>query len=312
MNTLELSQRLGRNLRVEDSTDLPAAAALDVLSAINAGVSCFYKYLASAYRQTTLSVVLRAPEMITGVTFAARYSRNLSGDTFEDRQRGCTVRFNTGADNEITGRNTVLDDWLEDTLTVDATVYHDAVGLEYVIKRIIGDVRIYLGNGRRAVRVLMRDERLRRGYWNVSPYGPGEAGIWDIYGFTNASTIGCPRYYYIDPVGASQGGDPQFYLRVLPLPDIDYTVRFEAELGPRKITFGELKQAVRVPVAEDYAEDMLVPLCEAQLTRSRFWADADSKKDVLAKAEEVKTRELAMVAPEVGMRWNQVGTPAGF
>lgn len=272
MNTVQLAQRLARNLAVEDSSNLTSDAALDILNAINAGIASFYREMPAHYKQTTLSQTLRAPDLLVALAFTAKYSNTVAADTFSTAQRGCTLRVTGVRDNEITGPDTVLDDYLGDTLSTTGTVYHDAIALEYVIDRLISEPRIYYDVNQRTPRRLIRNENLRRGWRGT--FGVGgtwPTGLPDSYGTCGLGSIGLPRYYYLDYVGGSQGGDPFAYLRVAPMPPADYIVRFEAELGPRPITFAELSAAVRVPVPEQHVADVLIPLCEAELLRSPLW-----------------------------------------
>lgn len=314
MNTVQLAQRLASKLVVADSANLEAEPALDVLSAMNAGVVALCRLLPTIYKRTTLSHTLRAPTTISDLTFTAKYAHTVTGDPFTAAMFGCTLRFDNGAaDTEITGSDSVLDDFLLDTLLQPAKVYYDAVPLQDVILRIIGHLRLY-GANRQVPTPLYRVERLRAGRGLFGWAGEGIEYTEAEYPYDSSlvAQLGRPRYYYIDPVGASQGGEPEFLLRVFPLPEVDYTIRMEAALGPRRMTFADLSVAAKVRVAEDLVEDVLIPLCEEALCSSAFWRDPSQRNAVLAAAEKARLEKIPHVAKDIAPSRNKVRTPVGY
>jgi hypothetical protein len=311
MNSLQLSQRLARNLAVEDPFNLEAEPALDILSAMNAGLGTFYREMPGIYKRTTLSYTLRAPRALS-VAFTAKYSNTVADGTFGSHDRGCTIRFGSGAaDSIVIASNAVMDDYLFDQLTTPSTIYSDVVPLQDVIERVIGAVRLY-DAFKSEPTVLVRDERLRGGRsrrW-ITAADPDEI----IYPFDAAylSDIGRPRYYYLDPVGESQGGEPEFLLRLAPLPDIDYTVRMEAELSTERIVFSDLKTARSMYVADAYLDDILVPLCEAELVTSKFWRDPGQLNAVMQRAQVALATKMPNIPRDVAPTSNGMGRPWGF
>lgn len=310
MNSLQLSQRLARNLNVEDPFDLQADAALDVLSAINAGLASFYREMPGIYKRTTLSHTLRAPRALT-INFTGQYSNLVANDTFGLHDQGCTVRFGGGSsDNEVTGLNSLLDDYLGTVLSAPATLYSDAIPIQDVIERVIGHLRLY-DNTQNSPTVLLRDERLRGGRSRRAGWGGWE----DVYypyegGFFG--TIGRPRFYYLDPMGVSQGAEPEFLLRVAPLPDMDYTVRMEAELSTQRIVFADLSTARPINVSDAYLDDILIPLCEAELITSPFWRDKAQGPAIKDRQANVLATKMTKVPRDVAPVSNCVGRPVGF
>lgn len=311
MNSVQLSQRLGRNLNVPDPFNLPAPAALDVLSAINGGLNEFYRSMPPAYKRTTLSHTIRAPRTVS-MTFQAQYSRLVGEDTFVLRDQGCTVRFAEGsADNVVTGPNSLLDNYLGTTLAVSGTLYSDAVPIQDVIEQIVGNVRLY-DSTQNAPTILTVDERLRGG--GISRRSSvGNAGEF-YYPADSISlgSIGRPRYYYLDPMGVSQGAEPEFLLRVAPFPDIDYTIRLEAELSTQRLVFDDLATARVINVGAAYLDDILIPLCEAQLVTSPYWRDKSDKDRIVSKAQRIKAGEMPKIPSNLSPQYNRVGTPAGW
>ncbi len=310
MNSVQLAQRLGRNLAVNDPFNLPADAALDVLAAINGGLQTFYRNMPGQYKRTTLSYTLHAPAAKT-IVFQQKYS-NLTDSTFDSTNFGCTLRFTDGSrETEIIGPNAILDDYLGDTLSVDGTIYSDVVPIQDVIERVIGAVRVY-DNTTAEPTALVRDERLRGGrarrwsYW----------GEWDeiYYPFDSGwlTGIGRPRYYYLDPAAASQGPQPSFLLRVAPMPDIDYTVRMEAELSTQRILMADLTVARSILVSETYIDDIFIPLCEAELVTSPFWRDPNQLAAVKGRQQDILMTKMPKIPRDTAPSSNAVGRPRGF
>lgn len=318
MNSIQLFQRLARNLNVPDVFNLPADAALDVLAAGNGGLATFYREMPGIYRRTTLSYAIRTPRTLN-VTFTAKYSRLVAADTFAVRENGCTVRFtNGGADHVVTGQNSVLDDYIgaDAGQAIGATLYSDAVPVQDVIERIIGHVRLYdTTNG--LPTMVLRDERLRGGgATRTGGMGAGDGQFYPYEGEWACGVIDRPRYYYLEPMGASQGAEPEFLLRVAPLPDADYTIRMEAELSTQRLTMADITTARTINVSEAYLDDILVPLCEAELVTSRFWQSdggrADSKAAALNRAAGVMANKMPKIPMDIAPAGNRVGTPRGF
>jgi hypothetical protein len=238
MNSLQLAQRLSRNLSVDDPANPSADALLDVLAAANAGIAAFYRELPAIYRRTTVSATLKQPQALN-VVFQAKYSNKVGADTFSAGMFGCTVRLGQGpTDNIVTGPDSVLDDWIYDTLAMAAVVYFDAVPFTAPILRIIDDVRLYPSNGAR-YRVLRRYEGPHRRHHPWSYY-TGYVGEPFVEGGANSSAIGAPNWYRIEPVGQVRGGTPPFLMQVSPMPSADFTIRFEAELGAQHLTFEQI------------------------------------------------------------------------
>jgi hypothetical protein len=309
MNSIQLAQRLGRNLVVPDPFNLDAEPALDVVSAINAGLNSYFRELPGIYKRAPLSHTLRGPRSVS-ITYLSQYGHEVGESSFEPSMIGCTLRLGNGAaDTQITGSNTVLDDYLGESLgPIPATVYSDAIPIQDVIERIIGNVRLY-DNSQSQPTVLVRDERLRGGR-----AGRLRQGSWgeDFTADCGLYAIGRPRYYYLDPAGLSQGAEPEFLLRVAPWPDKDYTVRMEAELQTQRILFTDLITARAILVPDAHVDDILIPLCEAELITSPYWRDKSTVNAVLERQKNVLATKLTKIPSDIAPSSNFVGTPPGF
>jgi hypothetical protein len=288
MNTVFLSNLLARNLTVGEA--LTDDAALELLNAINGGLSEYYQLAPDIYRRLPFRATLRAPESVS-LVFSEKYSNVLSSPTLEDRQIGCSVRISGyGIDNRVASNTTLLDDWLDDDLTKDATIYTDAVAVNASIERITSRVLV-------------------RGLENSSPV--------ELVPLGNGSKVtpasaGCPRAYWMEPIGLNQGGESSCLLRVHPFPDADYILSFEAILsGAKRVTFADLITAADIAVSQNYAESILVPLCEAILTGSPLWRDRNTKTAALNRAADAREK-LSILPATFNPPANRVGTPVGY
>ncbi len=313
MNSVQLAQRLARNLTVEDTSDIPVEPALDVLSAINAGINAFYREMPGIYKRTELSHTMRGPQTVS-ITYAAKYSHIVGDNTFNAQMQGCSVRFGGAmADTQVTGPNSVLDDYLGDNLgPLSATVYSDVVPIQDVIERIIGHIRVY-DTTQAQPTLMMRDERLRSGrplWWNW-PWDQWNEGWFPPDGCLFGS-VGRPRYYYLEPTGQSQGGEPEFFLRVAPWPDADYTIRMEAELQTQRITMSDLSAARSIFIPDAYVDDIFIPMCEAELITSPYWRDANQVKNVLLRKDTILATKIPKIPHDIAPPGNLMGTPRGF
>lgn len=288
MNTVFLSNLLARNLDVGEA--LTDDAVLEILNAINGGLSEYYQLAPDIYRRLTFRATLRAPEAVS-LVFAEKYSNLLSSPTLEDRHIGCSVRIaGYGIDNRVASNTTLLDDWLDDDLTKDATIYTDAVAVAATIERITSRVEV-------------------RGLENSSPVELSTLG--NGTGLVPSSP-GCPRAYWMESLGLNQGGQSACLLRVYPFPDADYILSFEAILsGAKRVTFADLITAADIAVAQNYAESILVPLCEALLTASPLWRDRNTKSAALNRAQ-LAREKLSILPATFNAPSNRVGTPVGY
>lgn len=313
MNSIQLMQRLSRNLAIEDPANPPADALLDILQAMNGGLASYYREMPGIYKRTTVSVLIRAPRNVS-VTFTNQYAHTVQGTPFTDDMKGCTLRFDSGqADEVIVGNNAVLDDWRDSNLgPLSAKVYSDTIAIQDVIERVVGQVRCF-DNSQSQPTMLIRDERLRGGramWWN---------GPWDQFGDVwypmdgwIFGSVGRPRYYYLEPAGVSQGAEPEMLLRLVPFPDIDYTIRFEAELHTQRIRFADLITARTIYVGDAYVDDILIPLCEAELITSPLWRDRNTIKLVTDRQQKVLQTKMPKIPHDVGPASNLIGTPRGY
>lgn len=290
MTSIQLAHRCARLLTERDLTRLPANVLLEILDAINAGLQIVYSLLPENMRETTVSETLRAPETVA-IEFTERYKNVTLNYPFTNAMRGCTTRIcDDAADNEVVATNAVLDQYLGQSLTGNATVYHDCVPLYAVIDKIKSAVRLY--DGASCIAELARNQRLRS--------------------IASARQIGTPRQYILESVGSSQNSDPAALLRVHPMPERDLRIRFECTLATVRVTFAQVsRDAVNLPVPDQLCESALVPITQAQLTDCKLWADPATKTSIEEKAQ-AAVAMLRRQPHDIGPGGNTVSTEEGF
>jgi hypothetical protein len=255
MKTLELAQRLVRNLKVKDIAKLTADQSLVLLDAINGGIQQFYTCAPDAYRTTTLSGMLTGPMT---VSLGMNIGDNLfTGYEVGTDKKGCTIRIEGDeVDNQVTSGNSLLNDFQGYTGTKSATLFGDCIGFDGYLMRM-----------------------------SSHPVLNGTIQL-KAKSFLTRKEIGQPKYYAIEAVGQSQGANPDFYIRVDPLPDKVYTLSFTGELTPKRFTMDDLTANATLPVKDCHIETMLVPLCAGQLAESDLWALEATRKLAMDKATE--------------------------
>jgi hypothetical protein len=296
MNISQLAQRIARHLDVPDPFNLPSAAALDVVNAINSGLQLFFTEAPSAYKRTTFSETLRAP-IARNLTFKGQYSTELEGEPFDIAWYGCGIRANGMADdNEIAGISEVLDQWQLPNLSVQAQILFDCHTIPVSIERITSDVRAYQPGLGGESRTLKRQQQLGTRDWRK------------IY---TPQPDGCPSYYKIEPTAIVRGGDIVCLMRVFPAPSVDTIIRFEAEVSASSFTVADLLLGSALPIAPAWVP-LVIPLCEDAMTYSPLWKDQRTKGDIRENAINTIASRIKRLPNDLAVPDNTVLTPRGF
>ena len=268
---------------------MDASAKGDVIRAINSGIQKLSRWMPMESKASAVSGTLRAATT-AAFAFAARFTSTLTAHVFTSAQKGCTVILGGDpAPNQIVGPNAVLDDYHGTALTGTATIYGDAVQVFEVIKRALTPP-VISHNGDQVRELLKRQENSR----------------------LLQSAIGRPELFWLETVGGAQGGDPYYFLKVWPLPDLDYKIRFDVELAPPRVTFAQITQsAADITLPEDIIESCLIPIALGELVLSPEWANPATVQTVLAKAGEALAN-LRLQPHGFASPFNIVGTPANW
>lgn len=286
MTTFQIAHTLARHTSAGELPKANASLRLEVLQAINAALQKVYRRMPAAHKITTLSLTLKAQQTVA-VELPNRYTNFLTAPAFTAAMRGCTVFVTDDPQpNEIVAPNALLDEFTGNALSGNAVVHSDAIPIFDVIERLAGDPHIYRAG--QVATILYRAEM----DFDKLP-----------------KVTGRPARYRLEPCGTGQGADPEFILRVWPMPDAEYKVRLQAELATARITFEQVTQtAVDLPLNERLCESVLLPVAIGELTASPDWRGNDSL------ARERADRALAEMAMpgNVDAGFNEIGTAGGY
>lgn len=290
MTIIEAISRLARHHPRRDFAALTAPEVADAVQALNGGMQELYQLLPPTFRQQVVSVLVPAPRAVS--LQATNGTAALGAAVFATDEVGRSVV--TSGDtirHRVAGTDALADAWLGASGTHAATVYGDAVaGAGYPFERIVDAPSLVRDSG--GHRVLVPVDPLRH-----ERYLDGLLG-----------GVGEPRAYWLQPMGNAQGAEPIMVLRLCPLPDRAYRLRYTASFGPRLLRYADVDAGGPLPVPDNYAPALLA-LATTHLATMPGWAVPPSAASA--------ARSLAMdfihgarvpLSPAV----NAVGTPAGF
>ncbi|MEI7532853.1 MAG: hypothetical protein WCK57_00655 [Verrucomicrobiae bacterium] len=283
MTTAELFSRLLSRATVRDPGRVPFDDAVEILAAMNAGISEYYQIAPARFSRTTISTVLPAPATLS--VAAVNGSAALGSNAFSAGQRGATVIVGDDAgQNEVVGPASLLDAYMGTSGTVNATVYGDAVViLDSSFKRVVSHPRLSDGT-----ELYVDDSLVNRN-------------------FKTSRGIGTPRRYCMEMSGAAGGGKDVAILRVDPMPGKAFIVRMEAELNPLHVVYGDLASPVNVPVPA-HMEHALISLIRWHLKGNVFFPD---QRDTDEKAQAARI-SIEGQSPDAGKSHGKVFTPRGW
>lgn len=287
MQTTELADRLCRRLDVSNLGNAPADVHRDILDAINAALQEFYRKAPEHMRRIQISRTLRA-EVSQNATVQTGSNAITGG--FSDDDAGRTILIGDDDAYNILTTGTTLLDAYRGTLqgSVQCRIYGDAIAFPgFEIERIADT--LVLDNGQSMTRE--REARFS---------GKGE---------TFRRTTGQPTRYLVDLIGTTA---PFPVVRVDPLPDRDYSVRFRAIFATARIGQRAILTPQALPVPAQFGETILLPLAHEYLVASPYWNGnpelATRTVDAAARARQA----LQMIPSTVDQGRNRIGTPAFF
>lgn len=289
MTIVEAVSRLARHHARRDYSALTVAELADAVQGLNFAMQQLYQQLPVGYRHKTVSMLVPGPRETNIVAFHG--ATTLQAVAFDEDEFGRTVV--TSGDSirhRVGGTAELADAWLGATGTHPVTIYGDAVaGSEYPLERLVSAPVILSANG---------EER------TLAHYPPNEHGCGDIA----LGSVGEPRVYWLQMVGNSQGLEPVMLIRVLPLPDRPYRMRYVASFGPRRIRVADVETGAPLPVPENFA-DALLALALVHLASLPGWTVdvARAREGAAAALQFIQLSRIPLHAAP-----NRVGTPRGY
>lgn len=291
MTTVEMAQRLLRDIGEKDLSLLAMDVRGTLVDAMNSGIQRYYAKSSSFMRSVPASALLRAPKTVT-IT-VTKGENTFSGYSVSEDDMYNTILIDGDATpNQIVGEGHILDYYMGETGTVSATIYSDCIPIYEPIRRVASDP-VLLGNSSRR---LIRDQDMDHDECNR----------------INERKTGRPRYYRMDYNARSETGEPPMLIRVDTFPDTDYKLRFDVEMDPLRILLKHLIKPVDVPVRDSHLDAYLIPMIREELASSPMWKNKDATELVLLKGreaeEELEVESFKNAAPQS----NEVTTPYGY
>lgn len=290
MTTIEAVSRLARHHTRKNFSALSVPEVVDAMQALNVAAQELYQRLPPAFRQRTVRLLVPAPRGVSLV--AASGGANLGVAVFNPDEVGrSVVSSGDSVRHRVAGPATLADAWLGAAGAHQATVFGDAIaGDGYPFERLVSGPALLLGDGR---------ERI------LAPMDPIEQ---ERHEPSLLGGIGEPRAYRLEPQGNSQGAEPIILLRLFPLPDRAYRIRYVASFAPPRIHLPDLEAASPLPVPDHYA-DALIGLAVPHLAGLPGWtvnpASARALRDAALNFIDRNRLPLGSAA-------NRVGTPRGY
>jgi hypothetical protein len=297
MTTIELAKRVSRHLRTRDVGNLTAGDRLELAGEITAGLTEFFESAPDVWQRSTFS--FRLPASRTVNLTLTDGSNVVAGVPFtnEDRGRSVTIAGNMNEWNEVIDTDKLLDDFSGTDGIYEATIWPDAIAIQdKVIKRMVSDPRLNEESW-----TLVRDERIKHsGDWR---------GFWNDAGFRR---YGTPVRYAIEEGGQSQNSDLFWLIRLDPIPTAKSVLRFEALYYPNPVGFSDILNPVQLPVTDNHANLILIPLIEERLMASAMWVGDERVDQQISNRAAQARAELGRMVPDFGRQRNRVGTKRGY
>ena len=294
MTTLQLAQRLTRNLTHGDVRTLPADEAQRVLDAINTGLAEYVELLPEIRRAEPHLATLNGP--FSKTLTCTNGSPTVVFDSFAEQKAhlGNTVQVGTdsGRYQRLVAENTLLATHNGPTGATSLTLYSDSVLFGPYDDSVSGELILMEGNSRH----------------RMMPGRPREWHGWQ----PQALELGLPRYWWMEALsGMTVLDSPLFVLRVWPVPATAYDVTYNLRLFPTAVSMIDLLTPRQLPVLA-VEEAHLVNICMLGMLTSKLWHEDVSKADVRTDYE----RAIAAMKPKLERSGsnepNQVGTPHGW
>ncbi len=237
---------------------------------------------------------LRAPVSVT--LDLEQYSAEVTITGWEPWMAGCSIRIGgETADNAIRAEEELVQPYLGPTASgVAATVYHDCISLAPGETEIFGPVEIPQTRRLSAAGSLAEFE-----CYDVAQVGGNEYGHLWVKLHSSARQPAQPWAYFVDAEEGATG--PVTRLRVLPIPDQLYPLRYSVRLAPPAIEEADIlpdeDPGVEFPLPEGWDESVLLPLAIRRFTTHAAFAAAGP-------AVVTEINRQAMVAMGILRKWS--------
>lgn len=295
MTTLQLAQRLTRNLTHTDVRTLPADELQRIIDAMNTGLGEYVELLPDLRRAEpkTLRLAMALNKTVTATqdSAAVAFTPAFAGQV---DYLGCSVVLasDTARFNRLAAPDTLQSAQYGATGSTTMTLYQDALQFDQQDDSIIGPVSLADGNAR----VELTFGRPLR--WSgLEP---------------TIVEMGRPLYWWTEPFNGMRGlNEPLFLIRVWPVPVAAYDLNFRVRLFPAAVSFADIDtpRQMPVPAAE---ESHLVNLCMPGMFSSPLWNADVKKNDCMADYARAKGAMEVKLARRGNNQSGKFGTRRGY
>lgn len=304
MTTRQFFQRLLQPLAPSSLENLSANEAMDMVGALNAALSDFYRFAPDRYRKIERHYGILAPrefeaDFVKGEVSISNVTTAGQTLTLAEPPGSTVIIDGQGGTNEIgDSGNDLMHAFAGETGRYRLKLFSDVIPLGAFFVE-----RMYLHPIMKSGRILEHDGALQQ----LGPHSEqfGRQGI-------RTKQVGTPRRYGIRHTGSFGGSVQPAALLVLdPMPSAEDSLRLG--LVHQAMTFGMSAWAeeLTIPLPESICWDILLPLAWGQLTLSALWRDSQNKKDYTERASDA--RFAARSLPEyVGVPNHGLGRPHGW
>lgn len=300
MTTVQLAQRLMRNLSVSDWSRLPMDAKEEVREAMNSGLDEFVRLLPSARTVRDATFVIEEPKTIsatvtdasTALVIGTSYPIGAYASALDLPGRGIVLAGDSKL-NRLLSSTVLVQHFLGTAGVVAGTIYGDGIPLGARAEQLAGTP-----------------------YFTPAPSSQRHhlTHVEDRSSWSGLDTVqtGQPAHWWVDSFG---GGDAQattWLLRLHPLPSARGILTVPMKQFPASVTLTDLHITARSLPVQELEEGHLANLCAANLLTCTLWREDVNKADVRTKADTSRSAMAARSNPNPSGQRHSVGTPQGY
>ncbi len=293
MTIAQLVHRIGRRAKKGgDFTKLSLTEQMDVLEAANSALQQVYNILPIYFKEMTVGLTLPKAVSLSGVV-VTNGSNSVGGVIFGADAIGRTIILDGDSNiNQVLDATTLMSTYNGPSGTVSGTLYGDAIySSRLPFDRIIGNPDFADSTS-----------------WPMLP----RSMMRNDFPFLGMiPSVGRPQFWWVQPLGNSQGMKPLLVLRFWPMPDQVYPIRVRMGFWPLRLTLADLDLAVTIPVPDQFLDAALVPIGLRSFMTSPTWEMRGDEKFVLDAAARGDAF-LANQPGQVGSPSNRCFTPVGY
>lgn len=312
MTLLEYAQLVLPATRIRDIDESASVAEVQELCLVlSQAISEYFALVPAIHRRTTVTYSLSGIEEVEIELVKGEYFT--VDEHFLPSWRGRSIEILVGGGesswDEIVATDRLLGTWVGESGIYQARVHPDCVAItDMLIQRICTHPQVVTAEGN---------------YIDLLPLHGSETLPYDVSAMDIATAARVsrsrdfaqhPARYSIEYVGRTIASiyDAGFQFRVFPIPMLPWRVRFDAEISALTIRIGDLVSLQTLPIPDDAAIRMLVPLARGKAMESPLIANLSESSNPagIDRAAE-RARMDARTMPAIfGASHSHIGTPS--